>query len=247
MKAGKDEQMGDVATITQPTISAEIMEMVVGTGDLAKLTSRQRVDYLGAVCQSLGLNPLTQPLAFQNLGGKVVMYARKEATDQLRRIHNVNIQVISREVVGDLLIVTVRGTTRDGRSDESIGAVSVAGLRGEAAANAAMKAETKAKRRVTLSLCGLGVMDEMEFDAVQNAETMQHPGISGVIPAGDEPIDVDFKKAMDAFAELKRQIGAERYYRVLGSEGFEHANEIKKAADRRRIYLMLKDEAKLNV
>lgn len=38
-------------------------------------------------------------------------------------------------------------------------------------ANALMKAETKAKRRVTLSICGLGLLDESEIDTMKGAET----------------------------------------------------------------------------
>ena len=43
-----------------------------------------------------------------------------------------------------------------------MGVVSITGLKGENLANAMMKAETKAKRRATLSICGLGWMDEVE-------------------------------------------------------------------------------------
>jgi hypothetical protein len=42
-------------------------------------------------------------------------------------------------------------------------AVAVKGLIGEALANAYMKSETKAKRRVTLSIMGLGLLDESEI------------------------------------------------------------------------------------
>jgi hypothetical protein len=42
--------------------------------------------------------------------------------------------------------------------------VSIKGLSGEALANATMKAETKAKRRLTLSLVGLGFLDESEIE-----------------------------------------------------------------------------------
>jgi hypothetical protein len=41
-------------------------------------------------------------------------------------------------------------------------AVSVANLKGEAYCNALMKAETKAKRRATLDLLGLGILSEEE-------------------------------------------------------------------------------------
>lgn len=237
--------MGDLMVTHPNQVSADTLEKVLGRGDLKSLTAQERVNYLGAVCRSLGLNPLTQPFAFQELGGKTVLYARRECTDQLRRLHNVNIQVVSREKVDDLLIVTVRGTTPDGRTDESIGAVSIAALKGEALANAAMKAESKAKRRVTLSLCDLGVMDESEVESVQQVEAMARPSIGGVVQIPDE-IDPNMSKALAAFAEIKEKIGAEAYYRILGSEGFEHANEIRSQADRRRVYGLMQMEAKAN-
>jgi hypothetical protein len=47
--------------------------------------------------------------------------------------------------------------------------VSIANVNGEARANAMMKAETKAKRRVTLSICGLGMLDETEVESIPEA------------------------------------------------------------------------------
>ena len=46
-------------------------------------------------------------------------------------------------------------------------------LKGDALANALMKAETKAKRRVTLSIAGLGWLDETELETIprQNITT----------------------------------------------------------------------------
>jgi len=69
----------------------------------------------------------------------------------------------------DLMVVTAEATDKTGRCDSSIGAVSIANLRGEAKANALMKAETKARRRVTLSICGLGFTDESELESIPNA------------------------------------------------------------------------------
>lgn len=66
--------------------------------------------------------------------------------------------------------MTAQATLPQGRCDESIGAVSIAGLQGEALANAVMKAETKSKRRVTLSICGLAFLDETEVDSIPNAQ-----------------------------------------------------------------------------
>jgi hypothetical protein len=66
--------------------------------------------------------------------------------------------------------VTARATMPDGRHDESIGAVPIEGLKGENRANALMKGETKAKRRVTLSICGLGILDESEVESIAGAQ-----------------------------------------------------------------------------
>ncbi len=225
-------------------VTADVMEAVLGSGDVSKLTAPQRVEYLTAVCKSLGLNPLTLPLAFQQLGGKTVLYARRECGDQLRRLHGVNIEIVSREKIDELLVVTARATDKTGRQDESIGAISTKDLKGEALANAMMKCETKAKRRVTLSICGLGVMDELEVESVQRAEQEIRPDAATVGYLVADEIDPDMKKAIAAFGEMKEQIGAESYYRILGAEGYEHCNEIRKVADRRRVYGLMKMEQK---
>src|SRR5262249_43711740 len=143
-----------------------IIERVVMHGDLRQLNPAQKLSYYRSVCESLGLNPLTQPFAYIELNRKEVLYAKRDATDQLRKVHNISVTVVSREVVEDCFVVTARATMPTGRQDESIGAVPIAGLKGESRANAMMKAETKAKRRVTLSICGLGMLDETEVDSL---------------------------------------------------------------------------------
>jgi len=141
----------------------EIMERVITKGDLGQLTPKERVDYYGAVCQSLGLNPLTRPFEYLKLTGKLVLYARKDCTEQLRAKHKVSISELTYQRDEDILTVTAKAMDEGGRSDVSTGVVSLAGLSGDRLANARMKAETKAKRRVTLSLIGLGWMDESEI------------------------------------------------------------------------------------
>jgi hypothetical protein len=122
------------------------LEKVVIQGDLAALTPAERVAYYARVCESLGLNPLTRPFEYLNLGGRLVLYARKDAGDQLRKINGISVDEVTHErddTLG-LAIVTVKGHDRGGRTDAAIGAVSIAGLKGEALANALMKADTKA-------------------------------------------------------------------------------------------------------
>jgi hypothetical protein len=155
----------------KPVDTPEVtFEQLMIQGDMAKLSPVQRTDYYQRVCESLGLNPLTRPFEYITLNGKLVLYARKDATDQLRTLQGVSIVRLERERLDDLYVVTAHATNAKGRSDSSVGAVNVKGLSGEGLANALMRAETKAKRRVTLSLCGLGWSDESEVDSIPSAQ-----------------------------------------------------------------------------
>ena len=152
---------------------AAAAELALISGDLGKLTPEARLDYYQRVCQSTGLNPWTQPFSYIVLNNKLTLYCRKDATDQLRKIHQVSVTITSRERIDDVYVVTARATLPDGRTDESIGAVTLGSLKGDGLANALMKAESKAKRRVTLSICGLGMLDESETSTIPDAQTVQ--------------------------------------------------------------------------
>lgn len=164
--------MNDIV-ITDP-VSPEAVEHILGTGDLSKLTTHQRVEYYAAVCKSVGLNPLTRPFRFMSFQGQTVMYATRDCTDQLRQIRKISIAITDKRLDGDLFIVTAQATAADGRRDEDVGAVTIGKLMGEARANATMKAMTKAKRRVTLSICGLGMLSEDEVETLPGAMTFDH-------------------------------------------------------------------------
>jgi hypothetical protein len=159
--------MADQAPTAVVQIGAE--ERALLTGDLSKLDADQRSKLYYAVCESLGLNPLTRPFEYLTLNGRLVLYAKKDATDQLRAIHGISITCSKPELIGDVLYVTAHATAMNGRTDEDMGAVSAGNLRGDHLANATMKAITKAKRRVTLSICGLGMLDESEVDTIPTA------------------------------------------------------------------------------
>lgn len=153
-----------------------VIEQVVMQGDLSKLNPEQRVTYYRKVCESAGLNPFTNPFAYIYLNGKLTLYAKKDCTEQLRKIHGVSIESLDEKLIDDIYVVKARVKDKTGRCDESTGAVVIGNLKGEAKANAIMKAETKAKRRATLSICGMGWTDESEIDSIPNAV----------------PVDVDF-------------------------------------------------------
>ena len=149
---------------------AALLERVMLDGDLSGLTPAERILYYRRVCESVGLNPLTRPFEYLRFKGKLVLYARKDATDQIRATRGVSVTKVERELVDGIFTATVYGTDKEGRLDSEIGAVSVAGLQGEDKANAMMKALTKGKRRLTLALGGLTMLDESELDSVAGAQ-----------------------------------------------------------------------------
>ncbi|CAM4036819.1 hypothetical protein [Campylobacter armoricus] len=143
-------------------------ELALVKGDLSGLSDEERTSYVKSICDSLGINMLTKPFEYIMLNNKLSLYATKAATDQLRQIHKVSITKTETNQIGDIYMVTVYASTPDGRTDCDTGALNIRNLGGDNLANALMKAITKAKRRVTLSICGLGMLDESELDTTKN-------------------------------------------------------------------------------
>jgi len=160
--------MPDTQMVTQGALTAQTVEAVLLGGDLSKLAPEQRVAFYTRTCESIGLNPLTRPFDYITLNGKLTLYARKDAADQLRKLHQISVDKPDITFQDDWIIVTVLARTPDGRTDADTGVVNKKDMRGDFG-NALMKAVTKAKRRVTLSICGLGMMDETEVEAVPSA------------------------------------------------------------------------------
>lgn len=149
-------------------------ELALVKGDLSKLSDVERASYVKNLCESLGLNMLTKPFEYIVLNGKLTLYANKSATDQLRQIRKVSITKTEVAQVGDIYMVTAYAATPDGRTDCDTGALNIKNLGGDNLANAIMKAITKAKRRVTLSICGLGMLDESELETISDEKAIEN-------------------------------------------------------------------------
>lgn len=175
--------------LTMPAVDPKAIEEALMIGDLSKMSPEMRVQFYVGACQSIGLNPYTKPFdAIKGDDGAVSLYANKTCTEQLRRIYNVSLRTLSRERMDGLYVVTVLARLPNGREEEAIGAVPLEEPRGQwktsqngkryfeqtkaangaaifdplygtALANALKKAETQAKRRATLGICGLGFAD----------------------------------------------------------------------------------------
>ena len=169
----------------------EALEKVLIGGDLSPLSVEERIDYYKRMCNTLSLNPLTQPFSYilfresDNSPAKLSLYANKSCSEQLRKIHHVSIAKMRREIRDDVCMVEVDVIDKTGRMDTATGVVALYKfyqgkrelLTPREHANAMMKCETKAKRRVTLSLAGLGWLDETELATI--------PGVRVGEPNGD--------------------------------------------------------------
>jgi hypothetical protein len=141
----------------------------LATGNTKGLSQAQKVELIVQVCKVAGLDPRLSPFEYITFQGKEVLYARKNAADQLVNVHKIKVGILSQEIVEGIRVVTVAATTADGREQQDIGAVPIKGLQGDALANAMMKAVTKAKRRTILSVCGLSMLDESEVETIPGA------------------------------------------------------------------------------
>jgi len=156
----------------------KVLERLIVGGDLSQLSPIDKTKFYIRVCRSIGLNAATQPFAYLKLQGKETLYATKGCTDQLRKIHSISIEIIARELVDGIYTVRARSTDPTGRHDEDEGSVPLPdSIKGEFRSNLMMKATTKAKRRVTLSHCGLGFLDETEVESIRGAQTEEAPSV----------------------------------------------------------------------
>lgn len=153
----------------QEHTNTDIVNSLIINGDISRLSAIQKVNYYKEVCDKLGLDPLSQPFRILRLHGREIMYCDRGGAQQLNKLHRVSHEIKTRETVNGCYVVTAQASTPDGRKTESLGAVPIINLKGENLCNAMMKAETKAKRRATLDLLGLGILDETETEHIPGA------------------------------------------------------------------------------
>lgn len=197
--------------VSQYSQTLDVLSQLIVDGNLASLTSQQKLKYYDELCKSVNLNPLTRPFEFHEMGygkeKKLVLYANKGCAEQLRALHNVSVDKVEHKKEDGLYLVTAHVRMGD-RTDVSTGVIPFCepqslkkwdtrqngyiftpnpeagkSLPLNDLANLIMKTETKAKRRATLSICGLGsILDESEIETIP-------------VPKNITPIDQEeFKK-----------------------------------------------------
>ena len=189
-----------------------VAESLALRGDISGLSPENRIRYYLKTCKDLGLNASAQPFAFLRLNGKEVMYPTRGATDQLARIHGVNREIIDGPKVLDLagakVLFAVCRATLGHRVETATAAVPLpAGA--ENVCNAVMKTETKARRRATLAILGLALLDESELDTIPESKRVDlgTPSVADmerVAALSEATITRDAFDAMDASTQAVR-------------------------------------------
>ncbi len=230
------------------------VEHALAMNDLSKLTTEQRISYYNAVCESVGLNPLTQPFAYIVLDGRLTLYARKECSEQLRKLNSVSTQIISKQETDDFYEVHVRAGDRTGRVEEDFASLYLFDkynkrLTGTNLANAKMKCVTKAKRRVTLAISGLGVLDESELDSIDQSkikvtENPQLPNAFGPKDVNPEEQIDPIPDAAEESQEIKNESGPGAYVAKFGKYKNQRVDEIPREHLKSYIYGYLEKGSK---
>lgn len=158
-------------------LSEEQMSDLLLEGNLQQMTVQQRASYAWRLAKAYGLNPLTKPFDFITLdNGKVGLYTNRGAADQIREQKQYSSELIysgplllGEEKVKEIYQVILKMVDpKTQRFEYATGCINIGlpgnqGLmKGEALANAIMKCWTKAHRRGTLAMAGLGLPDESE-------------------------------------------------------------------------------------
>lgn len=73
--------------LTKHNTTEGAIAKVILKKDLRALTEIERVQYNFALCRTIGLNPLTNPIDYLDSNGKLVPYVNATGVAQLRAIH----------------------------------------------------------------------------------------------------------------------------------------------------------------
>ena len=201
MKTTRDIERAEIVTDTQTT--QRVVESMVLRGDISALSPEERAKFYLQMCESLGLSAASQPFALLKLNGKEVLYPTRGATDQLAAHHRLSRRIVEGPEVRDfggtkLLFCRAEVTHPNGRVETAI-----ATLPARIDENSLMKLETKAKRRATLSILGLGMLDESEIESIPAGASSTAEAIRVTVTESvSTEIPLALGKVRDAIAEL---------------------------------------------
>lgn len=160
----------------------DIMQKFILKNDLSCLTMEEKLIFILNRCKDLKLDPRSQPIMIikskEKVGNSFVEketpYISKSGGEQLAKVHQVSVLDTEEKILDDVFIVKAKVSLPNGRISQAIGVTplfteydgKVTKITGAKKCNAMMVADTKARRRAVLSICGTGMIDESEIDTM---------------------------------------------------------------------------------
>jgi hypothetical protein len=167
----------------------KLMGVFGANGSLDQLSSAQLIEFRAKLINYLGLNKWTLPFRFySDTSGGIYLYATKECCAQLRELRGISVINTTDYVRDDVLktiTIKITGVNKNGRTSIATGSVCYENSLPADYHNHIMWAETKAMRRLTLDLSGLGVLADIEVRDMQGVAALN------VIEEEKEEGDVD--------------------------------------------------------
>ena len=155
----------ELQQVDQLTQAKDIADFLI-TGNLASFSKEKQIELMVNICKEVGVSPVLRPLQLINFQGKSIWYLSASGAEAIASKLGIVIETIEEKELLDkgVAMIKVKGTLPSGRTDTataylSIGSTNLKGetttLKGEAYANAMMKLESKARRRLIVRLAGL--------------------------------------------------------------------------------------------
>jgi hypothetical protein len=188
-------------------VRSQVVSSIVLRGDLSGLTETQLTRYYASLCESLSLDVRYKPFDLITFQGKRVLYANRACTDMLAKLHGITREIIDGPRFVELdktkaIICIARVTSPSGRQETATAVVPATDP-----INGMMKCETKAKRRATLAILGLGLLDHTELETIPGVRLPTAPQSSEEVPTiVRDPFDVaeDLARALKADSGLSK-------------------------------------------
>lgn len=160
--------------------AARAIQSFVEKGDISLLSPQERVFLYAHLCARYGLDPLLRPFDVLELKGKTTLYANRGATDAIAQRLGITRSITIKPHVVKLggvdVVICEASATHNGRTETATATVALRDPTLDL-----MRCETKAKRRATLAVAGLGtVLDVSEVEGIPGAS------LPSVVPTAEE-------------------------------------------------------------
>ena len=185
------EVNGDFQKLMQQDVvlDTKIQEVLArDSGRCDGLSDEQKAEYVNYLCSKVGIDPTFRPIDIIATKNGLKPYLNKGAGEIIRDTRKISIDDMQIKEVNNMWVATCRVKSLDGRIDTDVGVCPKTGTQKSPMApnDSLMKAVTKAKRRATLSMCGLGAIIEETHPTEYNGEPEQQECRSQIL-LEDEP------------------------------------------------------------